>query len=371
MRVLILTVTAGGGHNSTAKALESEFLSRGAEVVLEDFYLQVSKLLFELVDRGYRFSVQHMRRPYKTAYNSLERHEHVRRTVAVLGGNWLFSRKYARKLRDLMPDVIISTHVFAAQMLNILKQRGLLDAPVIGVNTDYCIQPFWEEIGDIEYILTGSDLLNLSAIKKGIPERLLLPLGLPVRAQFQNTVPTEEAREKLGLDPKLHTVLIMGGSMGYGDMSSTVRSIDSIGEPMQIICICGTNERMKLNLEQVRTKSKLLVCGFVQEVELYMDASDVLVTKPGGLTVTEAMVKNLPMILIDPIPGHEERNSDFLVNNGVALRVSETTSVDEALYYLLKHPERFDMMRRSLELIAHPYATERVVDFALELAVRN
>ena len=366
MRVLILSVTAGHGHNNTARALENELRERGADVIVEDFYQQVSRLTYEFVDKGYQFSVTHMRALYRKAYTTLERNERMRKFVAVLGGNRRFAKIYAGKLDEYMPDMIIATHVFAAQMLNILKRQGYLKTPVIGVNTDYCIQPFWEEIKSIEYILTGSSLLSFVAIQKGIPEKMLLPLGLPIRPQFRETVPKAEARRRLELDENSKTILVMGGSMGYGNMVESVQTIDSA--EYQIICVCGTNEKLRQQLNGLSLKAKLKVTGFIENVQLYMDASDCIITKPGGITVTEAMVKTLPMILTNPIPGHEERNAEFLVNNGAAIRVSKEFSLAEAVHYIFKNPERLALMRSSLELISHPDATERIADFVMEQA---
>lgn len=363
MRVLILSVTAGYGHNNSAYALSAELESRGASVIVEDFYKQVSYLVYGFVDKGYQFSVRHMRRPYKTAYASLERYERARKIFGAINGNKLFLNRYAKYLEEHKPDVIIATHVFAAVMLNTLKKNGVLTTPVLGINTDYCIQPFWEETHDIEYIITGSELLNYIAIKKGIPEKLLLPLGLPIRSIFQNTVPKAEAREQLGLDPEMQTVLVMSGSMGYGDMQSAIQEIDQMQIPTQMICICGRNEKLKQQLEELSLRSTCLITGFVENVSLYMDAADCIITKPGGLTVTEVLSKRLPMILVDPIPGHEERNAEFFVNNGAAMQVSEHFSVAEAVYYMFSQPQRLQLMQESLSLLSHPRATEDICDF--------
>ena len=155
--------------------------------------------------------------------------------------------------------------------------------------------------------------------------------------------------------------------MGYGNMLSTIQSIDSLGMNLQLVCICGKNEKLRQRLHFLKTQDEIVILGFVDNVELYMDAADCIVTKPGGLTVTEVMCKALPMILMDPIPGHEERNMEFLTNNGAAMSVGKNSSAAEAVYYLLSNPKRLELMRESIRLIAKPRATLALCDKIMEM----
>ena len=365
MRTLIISVTAGYGHNSTARAISDELEARGVEVVVEDLYQQFSKALYDIVDKGYIFSVKHLRRQYKTAYSSFERNENMRRIASLFSLNDRIAKTFANYITQLMPDVIVATHVFAAQVLNILKARGFLEVPVIGISTDYCIHPFWEEASAIEYIITASELLSYTAEKRGISPDMLLPLGIPIRSAFLTTLPRDEAKLELKLAPSKRMVLVMGGSMGYGNILTSVQSIDSLDMDLQIVCICGNNEKLRQSLHHLATCANITIRGFVDNVELYMDAADCIVTKPGGLTVTEVMCKELPMILVDPIPGHEERNMEFLTNNGAAIATSRFFSVAEAVYYLFTNPKRLDLMRESIRLIAKPHATRIICDLII------
>ena len=367
MRVLIISVTAGYGHNSTARAIADELESRGVDVVVEDLLYQFSQSLFGIVDKGYVFSVKHLRRPYQTAYSTLISNERMRRIVSAFSINDIIAHRFAGYISEFMPDVIVTTHVFAAQVINSLKVHGLLKMPVIGILTDYCIHPFWEEVGEIDGIVTSSELLSYAAAKRGIAPELLLPLGIPVRSAFLNTISKDEAKYQLGLDPSKRVILVMGGSMGYGNILSAVQSIDSLGMDLQIICICGKNEKLRQRLHYLKTQKEVLIRGFVDNVELYMDAADCIITKPGGLTITEVMCKELPMILMDPIPGHEVLNMEFLTNNGAAMSVGKSFSVAEAVYYLFSNPKRLELMRESIKLISKPRATQMVCDTIIDM----
>lgn len=367
MRVLVLSVTAGYGHISTAKAIAEEFTSRGVTVVVEDLYQQISRLTYDIIDNGYLFSIKHFQSGFKHAYEQMENSETSRKLASLFTSNTFLANKLARHLHEYMPDVIISTHPFAGQVLNRLKQQRILTIPCIGIITDYCIHPGWEDCGAIEYIVTASELLSYTAQKKDISIAQIAPLGIPVRPIFRQKLEKSEARRSLGLDENKRTVLIMGGSMGYGNMIKNVSSIDHMDLDLQIVCICGKNEKQRKQLSFLKTKRPIVVKGFVDNVDVFMDAADCIITKPGGLTSTEALCKSLPMILINPIPGHEERNVEFLMNNGAALRVTDNFSVCEAVFYLCASQGRLELMSRCIDLIAKPDAAERICDLAESL----
>lgn len=367
MRVLILSVTAGYGHISAANAISAELSRRGSEVVVEDLYQYASQVLHDLIENGYLFSVKHLKKPYHHAYSSLERSERMRRMVSVLTANRLIARRFATYFEGYTPDIIVTTHVFGAQVLDILKSHGFLNIPVIGIVTDYCFHPFWEDLKKIEYIVTGSERMLGAAIRRGIPADKLLPFGIPVRSAFQSRTPKKEAREKLGLKTDSKTVLIMGGSMGYGNMLQTVASIDRLCMDIQIVCICGSNDKLRRRLEHIRTHSPLTICGFVNNVDEYMDAADCVITKPGGCTVTEALCKAIPMILTEPIPGHEERNIDFLVRNCAAMRTGDDFPAAEAVYTLFSNSDLLDIYTRGVQLLSKPNAAKDICDFLFKL----
>jgi len=371
MRILIITVTTGHGHNATARALEAELLSQGADVIVLDMYQYINRVLYNVVDKGYLFSIRRMPRSFGRTYSGAERRVIPRKALGILNSNRLLAGRLAGFFQDYHPQLILTTHVFAAQVLEVLKQHGHLNIPIIGIITDYCIHPFWETVPSTDYIVTASELMRYAAERRGIEVERLLPFGIPVASKFSRHKDKREARRELELDEDKTTLLLMGGSMGYGNMLHNVTQIDAMGQNYQIICLTGRNERLYKSLRKLKTKGPLHVSGFTDQVDLYMSAADCILTKPGGLTVSESLVKGLPMILVSPIPGPEERNTKFLLNTGAAVLVDKHFPVRDAVYAVLGQPGRLKHMQDAVSHIARPRAAEEISRFALALAQRE
>lgn len=372
MRVMILSVTAGFGHHATAKAVSDMLREKGAVVETVDVYAYISKIVKETIDKGYLFTSKHTQELYRLAYLLAENRGtgYFSTRMSIINiVNALGATKFARVVNDFAPDAIVCTHVFAAQLVDDLKKRYLLSAPAIGIITDYTLHPYWEEVPRIEFIVTASELLTHRALKKGIAASRILPFGIPIHPKFNQPIALEDARNRLGLALDRPTILMMGGSMGYSDNKKLIQQLELCNLPFQLMVVCGNNKKQyaeMLNMkEQLHGACTLYPYGFVTNVEEMMSAADCIITKPGGLTVSEALAKNLPMILVNPIPGHEERNVEFLMNNGMACLVTKTFPVDEAVYHLFKSPQRLRTVRETMHAIAHPDATERLCDFIL------
>lgn len=375
MKVLILTVTAGFGHHATANALGDLFIQKGAEVKTVDVYEYLNRLVHDTISKGYLFSTKYTPELYRIFYTLTENKDRddfiFNRLNIIQAVNALGSVKFEKILDDFDPDAIVCTHIFAAQLINEMKKRGMVTAPTIGIVTDYTIHPFWEDVEDIEYLVTASELITHLAVKRGIAASRILPYGIPIHPKFNAAISKEHARKELGLDMERPVVLVMGGSMGYGNNKKVVEQIGSIGIDFQILAVCGNNKRQYTKLveykEEYTGKCSLYPFGFVNNVELLMSAADCIITKPGGLTVSEAIAKCLPMVLVDPIPGQEERNVEFLINNGIASLVTKTFPLDEAIFHLFTNPVRLRTVNETIKAIGHPDASEKLVDFILNL----
>lgn len=365
MRVMIVSVTTGYGHHSTAAAIADSLRAAGAEAVVVDMYKYCGELVYHAMDKGYLTAVGPLRRVFGRSYQAMDHSRAARRLSTAVVGNRLLRDRFVNVFHGFQPDVVVTPHVYSAYVLNELKREGLVTAPVIGIITDYCIHPYWEDYDALEYIVTASELLTPAAQAKGIAEGRLLPFGLPVQPKFLTRLEKGEARALLGLEDR-PTVLLMGGSMGYGHMENTLRELLAGLEEAQFVCVCGHNEQLAQALRDL-ADPRLRVLGFVNNVEQYMDAADCIVTKPGGLTVTELLVKGLPPVLTQPIPGHEEANALFLFSHGAALRTGRSLSAAQAVRLLLTEPERLEAMRQALTTLAHPDALDRLTAFILGL----
>ena len=369
MKALVLSVTAGQGHNSTAKALCAYLESIGCQAEMLDTLEYLNHALGETVSRGYLLMASNAKLVYKGGYRLAEKRNKSSSELSPTRatGN-IMSKKLAKYISDYAPDVIICTHIFPAIILDVMKKKGKLRAKTIGVLTDFMFHPYWEEVCNLDFVVTPNEQLLSQAIKKGFKESQILPLGIPIHPKFADSSRSKaQARAELGLDINRRTVLLMSGGTGYGNIADTVKALDNVPHDFQIISVCGSNHKAKAQVDALKTKKRILNLGFVDYIDKLMDASDCIISKPGGLTTSEAMAKRLPMIIVNPVPGQEERNAEFLTNNGAAMAVTATTPLDEVMYQLFANPERIEIMRDAIGLIAKPNSTRDICELAKAL----
>ena len=367
MKVLVLSVTTGQGHNSTAKALCAHLESMGCEAQMLDTFEYLNKVLGETVSRGYLLAAGSAKLAYKGAYRLAEKRKKSRTDISPTRGTCNLMSKLLKYINNYDPDVIICTHVFAVMIIDVLKARGELRAKALGVVTDFKVHPYWEEGLNLDYVVTANEQMTYQALKKGFNESQVLPFGIPIHPKFSNKMSKEQARAEVGLDINRRTVLLMSGSMGYGSIEETVTALDKVPFDFQIITVCGNNSEAKARIDAMKTDKRILNLGYVNNVEKLMDASDCIISKPGGLTTSEAMAKGLPMIIVDPIPGQEDRNTDFLTNNGVAMAVTSTSTLDDVIYQLLADPRRIEVMKQAIAMLAKPNSTHDLCEFVKRL----
>lgn len=364
MKVLLLTVTAGQGHNQAAKSL-CDYLS---EAKIENRYLDVfeyiNPVLKEALSRGYIMSTKRFSMLYGKFYRLAEcGGSRERRMNKII--NHIMAHKLMGYIADFAPDVIVCTHVFAALIISALRHKMDEKIKTLGIVTDFTIHPYWEDT-DIDYYITASELLNNQAEKRGIAPSKLLPIGIPIKPLFAEKTDKASARSALGLKDK-RTVLVMSGSMGYGKVDRVIDALDSMPLDFQIVSVCGFNERLKRIIDRKSHTKSIVNLGFSDKINLYMDAADCIITKPGGLTTSEALAKGIPIIMVNPIPGQEDRNAEFLLNNGAALKVSKTFPVDDAVYQLFSNTVRQKTLKETVSFLGKPNSTRNFVDFIMKL----
>lgn len=365
MKVLILTVSTGQGHTQTAMAISEYFERRGAECQVLDVYKDTNQLISDSLEKGYLVSTQYATGFYRRAYRMAEKSENSKYHGFHLSrlADSVVRQKLLGHIRAFLPDVIITTHLFAALHLTYMEDE-ISDIPTFGIVTDFTMHPYWENT-NLDYYVTASKLLNFQCARKGIPQYKVLPFGIPVREKFTESLSVEEARHALGIENKT-TVLVMMGSMGYGNMAKNIQRIDKIEMDFQLLCVCGKNKRAKRDIERMELTHPVKVFGYVDNVDVMMDAADFMVTKPGGITLSESLVKGIPVILMNPIPGHEDRNMEFLVNNGLGMLVSDTCPVDEAVYQFLQNDWRRENLRKAIRAVSPRNPMKLLGDYIFE-----
>ena len=376
MNFLILSVTAGEGHNSTARAIQAELEKRGADCLILDTFDYISPEFAKLISEGYLLVTEKAGYAWKAGYRLAEkRHPNDFEFAPANLLKQAVSGELAEFIRTDSYDAILFTHPFPGILLDIMKKKRMINTRTVGILTDFTFHPYWEDCTENDYVVVPDRLLLPQAHRKGFRDSQILPFGIPINPKFSETMSKADARRFLGIDENLTTFLIMGGSMGYGNMAENVRKIDAIDmagteRDFQLIVVCGNNAEMKAEIAEIAktARHRMLVTGFVKTIPQMMDAADCIITKPGGLTTSEALAKRLPMIIAGPIPGQEERNAEFLLNNGCAMATSKTCPIDECIWQLLQSDIRLQSMRACIDAIAKPGSAETLGQFLEDLA---
>jgi len=317
MKVLILSCDTGEGHNSAAFAIYEHLKKINVECEMLDA-LSLKSIKVSRMARQAYLNVIKIPYLFGFIYNlgMLVSNSKIKSPV------YYMNKSYRGKLHDYIKangfDTIITTHLFPAEALTALKRENRLSAHTIAVNTDYTCIPFWEETELDYYVIPHKDLAR-EFIRRGIPKDKLLPFGIPVKAEFYVKLPKHEARimfcklYNIDFDTSKPWYMIMSGSMGHGKIYRLVNAIIKLHKTdVNIIVICGTNKKLRNKLKTEYEDCKnVVLCGFCKDVPLIMDACDILFTKPGGLSSTEAAIKNIPIIHTAPIPGCESKNARF------------------------------------------------------------
>lgn len=358
-KVLILSGDFGDGHKQAARAiLETSQLYRpDVEATVVDFmewthphlhsvgrycYIQWVKTFPSVY--GYLFQKTRDDNTFSNLFKKVK--------LFALG-------KMVKLLEEVQPTVVVSTFPIAAAAMSLLKENGLTDIPTVTVITDHTDHSYWIHPYTDQY-LVGSEHVRQALIARHIPASRILASGIPIRPQFCQTFDRSTLREKFGLKQSLPTVLIMGG--GLGMISKTfirLLQTDSRLEPMQFIIVCGRNEKLKEKLESELKpgKHRFLVTGFVDHVHELMALSDLIITKPGGLTTSEAVALDLPMLLYKPLPGQEQDNSAYLLSAGVAILAEDEPDLFGKLIKVFQNPQILSTMKSRTKQIQTRSAT--------------
>ena len=368
MKGLILSITAGQGHNQTAMVLSEHFNKVGIECKYLDVYKYINPVLSDSVNRLYLMSTKKIPKIYGGVYRMCEK-RNIQADIGMHGigrlTNSVLSRSLIKLIRSEEPDFIICTHIFAALLVTYISSIEYIGAKTIGIVTDFTIHPYWED-SLMDYYITASERLTIQGVKKGFPESKFVPLGIPISTKFCKKLDKQKARKQLGL-PDKRTILVMSGSMGFGNVISEISELDKLDLDFQIVSICGNNKKLRNKIDKLKLKKAIFNYGFVDNVDIFMDACDCIITKPGGLTTSEALAKQIPMLINNPIPGQEDRNVEFLLNAGAAMKISSTTPIDEAVYQLFLENNQTKNMKASMKLLAKPNATTDLVEFVQKI----
>jgi len=363
-KVLLLSASAGAGHVRAAQALERAFAETGAarEVRHIDSLQYTNKLFRNLYSRAYIEMVNRMPDVLGWLYDQFDKPwKNERRRLAF---DKLNTRPFVGMLKDYQPDLVVCTHFLPAEIISWLKAKERLATRQAIVVTDFDVHAMWL-CHHYEHYFVAMDETREHLVKLGIAPDKVTVSGIPVDPVFSRPKDKMEMRRKHSLADDRTTILVSAGGFGVGPIRHLVRSLLELQHPAQVVAICGKNDKLRREVERIApsdTRVAIKAIGYTTEMDEYMSASDILLGKPGGLTTSEALSRGLVFVIVNPIPGQEERNSDHLLEQGAAIRCNNLPVLAYKIDRLLDDPSRFARMRENALKLARPRAAFEIVN---------
>lgn len=354
-RVLLMYISNNSGHHRAALALEKalKILATDIEVMTIDSLNYTNPLLEKVIHRTYMGVIKNRPEVWEYLYDNPK----VFRNFCKL--RELIHRFNSGKLKvlldDFKPDAIACTQAFPCGMVADYKSSFGLDTPLIGVLTDCYPHSYWL-FDSVDYYIVNSEAATAKLMEHGIPREKIKILGIPIDPKFSEKADIEKITVKIGLETGLPVVLIMGGGQGLGPIPEIVSYLNRISVNIQMLIVTGSNKNLLNWVERKKQgfKMRTFIYGYVYNIDELMAVSTLVITKPGGLTISEAVSKNLPIIIINPIPGQEAKNTEYLLKEGVAVKADSTLDVAILTEALLSHRSKLEHMRQNARKIAKP-----------------
>ncbi|WP_066895810.1 glycosyltransferase [Clostridium nigeriense] len=365
-KILILTTSTGEGHNQAANSISTTFEKSGYEIIRHDFLKSNSKLLTKLFITGYEISASFFPKTYGFAYKLTDTFF----TNKLLSMVFSFTkRKILKLINETKPNIILVTHPFAVNIMGSLKRKGL-KIPVIVIVTDFKAHSTYID-KNIDAYITASENTKEDLSLRGIDSRRIFSYGIPVKDEFfENKLNLENTK-----NDDYFNILLMSGSMGLKNISYVLKELLNNSNKLRITVVCGKNEKLKENLlkeydHNIKNK-KLHILGFCKDIDYLMEYSDIIISKPGGLTVTEAITKNLPLLIPFAIPGQETQNVEFLTKNGYALYIDNLLELNLIVDKLISNPKELEKMKLNLANLSSLYSKKEIVKLADKLVLKE
>lgn len=368
MKVFIMSISAGGGHMRAANALKAHILldDPNSNVMIIDTLKYINPMLDKLIIGSYLKSLKIYPSAFGALYNHAERGDGLSSVSSRF--NELMGVRLLPLINAFDPDIIVSTHPFCNDMISTLKLRGLIACPTISIMTDFAPHSFWLHPGIDKYIVSNMDMKQ-EMVLRGIPNDIIYDFGIPVSPDFLQYHDKKETLTSLNLDSEKFTILLMGGSLGIGNILEVYNLLQELPLDFQIIIICGSNEKLSSTLSiEAETSSKATkVIGYTKNVNMYMQCADLLLTKPGGLTISEALICNTPIGIFSPLPGQEEKNAEFLLRHNLAIDLLNGNDCKQTLCYTLSHPNVLLNIKEKSKFFSRPLAGRNILHLLTKL----
>lgn len=363
-KIMIIYANSGAGHRRAAEALfctmKDAFPTAGIKLL--DVLDYTNPVFKKSYPQSYLFLVRYFPLLWGFGYYIIDNPyvdrivRHFRRATNSRQAKGFFNLITAER-----PDLIVTTHFLPNELLSILKERRGLKAFLVTCITDYHPHIIWKDSGIDRYVTPTAEMTQ--KLKSwGIPERKILPLGLPIHPAFTEHTEKSEVRRKLGLETGMLTVLITSGGFGVGPVKGLVSELRKIKTPLQVVVICGANPKLHDEITAFTSGSihHFVIHGYVANMHEFMEASDLLISKAGGLTSSEAMAKGLPLIMIKPIPGQESGNCQFILEHHAGFRANTPRQARRLVERIARNPGVLRRLRDNIGRLGQPDAAVKI-----------
>ncbi|HZG14773.1 MAG TPA: glycosyltransferase [Candidatus Bathyarchaeia archaeon] len=358
-KILIFSASIGNGHNQAAKAIQESLADVGYTSMVIDTLEYISPTFHKILLEGYMNLLRISPRMWGKIYHNTEKSRFFDVNVFV---NKLLANKLKKLINSVQPDAFIATHPFASCMLSVLKGRNDWKEPIYTIITDYTIHPSWINHHINYYFIAHEQLYYLVDIYRQDYSKFK-PLGIPITKNFMEPLDAEALRRKFAIQPDQKCLILSGGGLGLGPMEKVLEGIEEIERPLKTFVLTGMNDKLYRKVAEGTYKHEVVPLRFISNFHEYLHIADLIVTKSGGLTTAEVLSKQVPMIVYNPLPGQEERNSHFLLNNSCALHANVTEQLIYFIEDLIEDQDKANHMSQMAKRIAKPDASMNIARF--------
>ncbi|HWN94445.1 MAG TPA: glycosyltransferase [Methylomirabilota bacterium] len=376
MRVLIPTVTAGAGHLQAALALEEAWraLRPADEVRCVDVLEYTPRWYRKIYVKGYLKLVEHAPELYAMMFKRTDNPIRIKELMKFRRrSSGVMAAKFVRELVAFRPDVLLAPHYLPLEIvggaLSRRRYKGKLSPFITCIVTDFEAHALWME-PCVDLYCVASEATKARLVARGARVDDVAVTGIPIAAKFSSRVKADAIRAQFSFQSTVSTLLVLGGGFGMGPVQSVLAELNKVDRPLQIIVVCGRNEKLRRQVAGTATRHTTQVLGFAANMHELMAVSDLILTKPGGLTTSEALAMGKPLLMVNPIPGQEAANSDFLLEQGAAVKVNCLEDLPFKVTHLLES-KKLSQMARAARGLGTPHAARAICSSVLRRVTKE
>jgi len=359
-------ITHGSGHHSAARAIEKAIkLARPSqETVCIDGFAYAHPVMDKITHAIYMTVINKFPKIWDLLYDNPKVFSRLNSTRESI---YRRDRKKVRKIIESENcSVVVCTQAFPCGMVADYKRHYNANLKLIAVITDFMPHSYWV-YDEVDFYIVATQESREFLQNKGISDTKIKFLGIPIDPKFSKDLEKEFIANELKISLDKLNILIMGGGRGLGPIKEFIGKVDSALNNINLLVVAGSNQNLFCQLKKIKFKNKVDIFGFIDYVDKLMTISNVLITKPGGVTTAEALAKRLPMLILNPLPGQEQNNTNFLCKYGVVEKADSVEHAIDILNIFLQDTKKLEGMRDKMSAFSKPQSSIHIAELALSL----